>query len=85
MKMSKTNNKISITVKFFADFRKFGPDKAIITIPKGSRIQDIIEKYKIPETNSNKIILVNGFPHKKPEYVVKDGDIIAIFPPIAGG
>ena len=83
--MSKTEENISITVKFFADFRKFGPDKAIITIPKGSRIQDIIEKYQIPKTNSKRIILVNGLPHKKEDYEVKKGDTVAIFPPIAGG
>jgi molybdopterin converting factor small subunit len=85
MKMSKHDNIISITVKFFADFRKFGPDKANIHIPRGSNIQYIIEKYKIPKTNSNIIILVNGLPHKKPEDEVKAGDVVSIFPPIGGG
>jgi molybdopterin converting factor small subunit len=83
--MNKAEEKISVTVKLFADFRKYGPDKAIITLQKGSRIQDIIDKYQIPKTNSKRIILVNGLPHKKETYEVKNGDVIAIFPPIAGG
>ncbi|MGB5913043.1 MAG: MoaD/ThiS family protein [Promethearchaeia archaeon] len=76
---------ISVIVKFFADFRKYGPDKAEISIPKGSKIQYLLEKYKIPSIKKNIIILVNGVPHKKADDKIKNGDIIAIFPPIAGG
>lgn len=76
---------ISVTVKFFADLRKYGPDKAKIKLPKGSRIQSILEKYKIPSLKINIIILINGNPHQKSDTEVNDGDIIAIFPPIAGG
>jgi len=83
--MIETNKSISVTVKFFADFRISGPNQAKINIPQGSNVQYILEKYKIPKTNAKIIILVNGLPHKKAEYEVKDGDIIAIFPPIAGG
>ena len=30
------------------------------------------------------ILLINGF-HHKPESEVKDGDIVALFPPVGGG
>ena len=30
------------------------------------------------------ILLINGF-HKKPHDAVKDGDVIALFPPVGGG
>ncbi|MFX0020311.1 MAG: MoaD/ThiS family protein [Promethearchaeota archaeon] len=76
---------ISVIVKFFADFRKYGPDKAEISIPKGSKIQYLLDKYKIPTTKQNMIILINGLPHKTANDEIKDHDIIAIFPPIAGG
>jgi len=83
--MNKEIENISVIVKFFADFRKYGPDKAEISIPKGSKIQYLLEKYKIPSINKNIIILINGLPHKKATDKIYDGDIIAIFPPIAGG
>ena len=38
----------------------------------------------IPE-KINLIILINGVPHQKKETEVKNGDIVAIFPPLAGG
>lgn len=76
---------ISVTVKFFADFRNFGPDKEKLEVPKGSKIQYLLDKYKIPNNKQKLIILVNGLPHKKIDDEIKDGDIIAIFPPIAGG
>jgi molybdopterin converting factor small subunit len=85
--MNNLDNKkeISITIKFFADLRKYGPKKDDINLPEGSSIQKILEKYKIPTTNRNIIILVNGTPHKTRNYIIKEGDVIAIFPPIAGG
>jgi molybdopterin converting factor small subunit len=30
------------------------------------------------------ILLINGF-HKKPSDSVKDGDVVALFPPVGGG
>ena len=83
--MTEEIESISVVVKFFADFRKYGPEKAEINIPMGSKIQYLLEKYKIPSTKQNIIILVNGLPHKKADDKIKNGDIIAIFPPIAGG
>ena len=44
---------------------------------------DIIQKLEIP-AEEVAILLINGF-HQKPETAVKDGDIIAIFPPVGGG
>jgi len=83
--MSEENTYISVTVKFFADFREYGPEKKTLEVPKGSKIQYLLDKYDIPYIKRNLIILVNGLPHKKPDEEIKDGDVIAIFPPIAGG
>ncbi len=83
--MTEEIESISVVVKFFADFRKYGPEKAEISVPMGSKIQYLLDKYKIPPTKQNMIVLINGLPHKKADNKIEDGDIIAIFPPIAGG
>ncbi len=79
---------MEIEVKLFATLRDY--------LPKGSsrfsckmevngqtQIQDILSKLKIPD-DIPKIILVNGI-HGKLEQVLKEGDVLSIFPPVAGG
>ena len=82
--MIKTNS-ISITVKLFADLREYGPDRTVLELLEGSSIESILEKYKIPKNDRDLIIMVNGMPHIKSDFILKDGDILAIFPIIAGG
>ena len=79
------NNSISVIVKFFATLRQYGPEKEILTIPKDSTVKLLFNKYKIPKNERRAIILVNGRPHKDLNTVIKDGDLISIFPPIGGG
>jgi molybdopterin converting factor small subunit len=82
----KTNREeeISVTVKFFATLRNFAPAKERITLNRGSTVKAILDMFKISE-KTKLIILINGAPHKTKEAVIKNGDIVAIFPPLAGG
>jgi molybdopterin converting factor small subunit len=80
------NNKtITVTVKFFATLRQYGPAKEVLTIPENSEIKLLFDKYGIPKDERRAIILVNGRPHKDLKTVMKDGDLVSIFPPIGGG
>lgn len=80
-----SNNIITITIKFFATLREYGPDKEVLKIPEKSRVKLLFDKYNIPKDERRAIILVNGRPHKDQGTILKDGDIISIFPPIGGG
>ncbi len=79
------NNTIKITVKFFATLRQYGPAKEIIEIPENSKIKLLFDKYSIPKDERRSIILVNGRPHKELNTILKEGDLVSIFPPIGGG
>ncbi|NVM35615.1 MAG: MoaD/ThiS family protein [Candidatus Lokiarchaeota archaeon] len=79
------NTSISVTVKFFATLRQYGPDKEILIIPENSKVKILFDKYSIPNDERRAIILVNGQPHKDLNTVLKHGDLISIFPPIGGG
>jgi carbamoyl-phosphate synthase large subunit len=52
------------------------------------RFADVMKKIGMP-IEEDKIIVINGISHKQCDAVnaleIKDGDIVAIFPPIAGG
>lgn len=72
-----------IEVRLFATLREGRSkiqhmDAAEITIAG-----DIIHRLSIP-MEEVAILLINGF-HQKPDTPVKDGDIVAIFPPVGGG
>lgn len=72
-----------IEVRVFATLRQ-GRDKVTMMESEGlTCARDIIQKLNIPAEEVS-ILLVNGF-HKTPDEPVKDGDIIALFPPVGGG
>ncbi len=75
---------ITATIKFFANLRAIAPPKKIMTLPTGSTVSTVLDMFTISK-ETKLIILINGSPHQKRETHIKDGDIVAIFPPLAGG
>ena len=79
---------MEIEVKLFATLRDYLPEgsdrfSCKLEIDGQTRVQDILAKLRIPE-EMPKIILVNG-THGKKEQILKEGDVLSIFPPVAGG
>jgi sulfur carrier protein len=79
---------MEIEVKLFATLRDFLPEGSSrfscrMEIDGKTRVLDILLKLKIPE-EMPKIILVNGV-HGKKDQVLNDGDVLSVFPPVAGG
>ena len=72
-----------IEVRLFATLRQ-GRQK-VYQLESGSvkTVQDIMAAVDVPRSEVN-IMLINGF-HQKPETVVKDGDIVSLFPAVGGG
>ena len=79
---------MDIEVRLFATFRDYLPaGSAGFAYKKAlngqTTVQDVIDELKLP-ANIPKIIIVNG-RHSNQDYVLADGDILSIFPPVAGG
>lgn len=79
---------MEIEVKLFATLRDYLPKGSsrfsfTMEVDGQTQVQDVLARLKIPE-DIPKIILVNGV-HGKKEQVLKDGDVVSIFPPVAGG
>ena len=77
-----------VQVRLFANLRDYlppGSDRfsCQVETDDGARVGDIMDRLKIP-VDVPKIILINSV-HSDQEDPVKDGDVISIFPPIAGG
>jgi sulfur carrier protein len=79
---------MEIEVKLFATLRDYLPKgssrfSCMMQIDGQTRIQDILLRLNIPD-EIPKIILVNGI-HGKKDQILKDGDVVSVFPPVAGG
>lgn len=72
-----------IDVKVFATLRQ-GREKAYsLSAEEFSTAGDILAFLNIPAEDVA-ILLINGF-HSTPAANVKDGDVVSLFPPCAGG
>jgi molybdopterin synthase sulfur carrier subunit len=79
---------MEIEVRLFATLRDYLPRGSSqfscrVEADEKTRIRDILAKLKIPE-EIPKIILVNGI-HAKKDQSLKAGDVVSVFPPVAGG
>ncbi|MFH1758399.1 MAG: MoaD/ThiS family protein, partial [Pseudomonadota bacterium] len=80
--------RMKVEVKLFANFREYlppGSDKhaCLLDLDEGTTLNHVLEKLKIP-TTIPMLLLVNGI-HKKGEDVLQPGDVLSVFPPVAGG
>ena len=74
---------MDIEVRLFATFRKGRWKKKTLTYDQKIKIKRILNDLDIKEKEIG-IILLNG-TYKKPDAILNDGDILSIFPPVAGG
>ena len=72
-----------IEVRLFATLREGRGKVQMLESSAFATAGDILRHLDIPPQEVA-ILLVNGF-HKKPDQEVKDGDIVALFPPVGGG
>jgi sulfur-carrier protein len=79
---------MDVEVRLFANFRDYlpaGNDSFGVkrSLDNPITVDELIQQMGLPE-DVPKIIIVNGL-HADFDYVVKDGDVVSIFPPLAGG
>lgn len=81
-----------ITLKLYATLADYLPaqrqgNKAEIELPEGSSVQAAIDSYKLPEKLTH-LVLVDGHyvsAEERASRILQEGDVLAIWPPIAGG
>jgi sulfur carrier protein ThiS len=84
---------MQVTFKLYASLTQYLPAEArrsnqvSLEVADGTPIADIIEPFGLPEKLVH-LVLVNGVyvpPDQRLSFVPRDGDVLAIWPPIAGG
>ena len=81
---------MQIEMKFFSGLQEYLPENSSknscrIETSQGNSVEDILHELKIPcQRLSGLLIMANGI-HVKLGYVPKNGDVVSVFPAIAGG
>jgi molybdopterin converting factor small subunit len=79
---------MTITVALYAGLARFLPSgaegrKATVDVPDGAAVQDVIRRLGIPD-DVLCIPVVNG-TRVTAARVLRDGETLSVFPPLAGG
>ena len=80
---------MKIEVKLYASLSRYMPQAALeqsqryLEVGEGTTIKALLENLKVP-LETVKLIFLNGI-HAKSDEVLKDGDRLGVFPPVAGG
>jgi molybdopterin converting factor small subunit len=84
---------MKITFKLYAGLTDYLPaseresNRVGLDLPEGTAIAAVIEPFNLPQKMVH-LVLVNGVyvaPEHRFSHVLKEGDVLAIWPPIAGG
>ena len=83
---------MKITLKLYASLKPYLPagapkNEAAMEVPEGATVQAVIDGLAIPE-GTYKLVLVNGLfivPEARGTQVFVERDVLAIWPPVAGG
>jgi sulfur carrier protein ThiS len=84
---------MNITLKLFASLTDYLPveskytNMVTLNVAEGTTIGNIIERHSLPPKWVH-LVLVNGvyiYPEQRAKHILVEDDVLAIWPPIAGG
>lgn len=84
---------IRVTLKLYATLGKYLPaelrrsNEAALEVPASAVLGDLIGQFSVPPPSCF-LVLVNGVflpPSQRATATFADGDVVAIWPPVAGG
>ncbi len=80
---------MTVELRLFASLRKKLPagsprGKCVLALPDGATLDQVLARMDIPHASAH-MVLVNGEHDRDFARVLHDGDVLSIFPPVAGG
>jgi sulfur-carrier protein len=79
---------MKVELNLFASFRSYLPENSagtacLLEIEEGTTVRTLLEKMNIP-AGAPKIVFLNGV-HAEGNEILREGDRVGAFPPVAGG
>lgn len=83
---------MKITLKMYASLAPYLPQGAVhnaiaIDVKEDESVFGIIDRYHVPRESAH-LVLINGLyvePADRESPILKEGDVLALWPPVAGG
>jgi sulfur carrier protein ThiS len=89
--------RVRITFKLFATLSEYLPDELdghrsagheiAVDVPEGTALQAVLDRFPMPRALVH-LVLVNGTyvpPGQRAGHALREGDAVAVWPPVAGG
>ena len=81
---------MTVTVQFFSYFKELtGIDELSRDVPDGCTLgklhDDLCAEYPSLQEMSRSTLLAVGVDYQPREFVLSDGDVVSLFPPVQGG
>ena len=86
--MPETASQICVHVRLFASYREAAGTSRIDTpVSRGARVSDLIDALAVnlPALRSARGLIAVNHAYVKADHVLKDGDEVALIPPVSGG
>lgn len=83
---------MDVTLKLYASLGAYLPNhavknEAVVTVEDGTSAEALIDQFQVPREECH-LVLVNGVfkaPGQRGQTILKAGDAVAVWPPVAGG
>jgi len=83
---------VAVEFKLFASLMMYLPPQARqqsvrLEMPEGSTVHDLMDRFRVPREQAH-LVICNGLflpPSQREVYRLQEGDVIALWPPVAGG
>lgn len=81
-----------VTVKLYATLSDYLPsgsknNRVELDVAEAVSVQEVLQQFALPPKLTH-LVLVNGVfipPEERPKTALRDADVLAVWPPIAGG
>lgn len=83
---------VHVEFKLYADLTRYLPPGASqqsikVEMPEGSSIHDLMDRFQVPREQA-RLVICNGLfipPSERTSHRLRNRDVIALWPPVAGG
>ncbi|MFW6115998.1 MAG: MoaD/ThiS family protein [Chloroflexota bacterium] len=80
---------VRVELKLLAAYRRYLPcetagNSCIVEVPSGTPVIDLLASFDVPGKHDASVVLING-RDAAVDRVLEDGDVVTVFPAMAGG